>query len=125
MLTAPQFLYPHIHRRVPAITFHLIPCRSSPIRALLIPLLKTKQLVKRIINSVLQAHILSTILMHSKYPDDKLLDLHHGNNYVNLFWVLHGNQSLVTFSKPPLSLWQTVLYQYQCIPRIYLPQATG
>ena len=37
------FLNPHIHRRVPTITFHFIPCRSSHISTLLIPLFKTKQ----------------------------------------------------------------------------------
>lgn len=36
-------LNPHIHCRVPAITFHLIPCYSRPISTLLIPLLKAKQ----------------------------------------------------------------------------------
>lgn len=37
------YLNPHNYRLVPAITFHLIICHSSPISTLLVPSLKTKQ----------------------------------------------------------------------------------
>ena len=43
ILSHSMFLNPHIHRRVPTIIFNLIPCHSSLISTLLIPLLKTKQ----------------------------------------------------------------------------------